>query len=113
MTSNTVSDIYKRPVELLQNLLRFDTTNPPGNEAACIAYVDGLFRQAGIETVIAGKVESRPNLIARLRGRGEAPPLLMHGHVDVVTTANQVWQHDPFGGEIIDGYVWGRGALDM
>lgn len=108
-----LSDIYKNPVELLQNLLRFDTTNPPGDEAECIAYVDSLFQDAGIETVIAGRVENRPNLIARLKGRGEAPPLLMHGHVDVVTTANQNWQHDPFGGEIIDGYVWGRGALDM
>lgn len=113
MISERLSDIYLRPVELLQNLLRFDTTNPPGDEAACIAYVDSLFQDAGIETVIAGRVENRPNLIARLKGRGEAPPLLMHGHVDVVTTANQVWQHDPFGGEIIDGYVWGRGALDM
>lgn len=113
MSSKTGSDIYERPVELLQNLLRFDTTNPPGNEAECIHYVDGLFRDAGIETVIAGAVDERPNLIARLKGRGEAPPLLMHGHVDVVTTANQVWKHDPFGGKIIDGEVWGRGALDM
>ena len=108
-----MTDIYKRPVELLQNLLRFDTTNPPGNEAECVAYVDSLFRDAGIDTVVQGRTAGRPNLIARLKGRGDAPPLLMHGHVDVVTTANQAWQHDPFGGEIIDGYVWGRGALDM
>jgi acetylornithine deacetylase/succinyl-diaminopimelate desuccinylase-like protein len=113
MSDVVVPDIYRRPVELLQNLLRFDTTNPPGNEAECVAYVEGLFRDAGIETVVRGRVAERPNLIARLRGRGQAPPLLMHGHVDVVTTANQVWRHDPFGGEIIDGEVWGRGALDM
>ena len=113
MSDGEMADIYRRPVELLQNLLRFDTTNPPGNEAGCVAYVEGLLREAGIETVVRGRVESRPNLIARLRGRGEAAPLLMHGHVDVVTTANQPWRHDPFGGEIIDGYVWGRGALDM
>ncbi len=111
--SDVVNDIYRRPVELLQNLLRFDTTNPPGNEAECVAYVEGLFREVGIETVVKGRVPERPNLIARLKGRGEAPPLLMHGHVDVVTTANQAWQHDPFGGEIVDGYLWGRGALDM
>lgn len=113
MTAGTAPDIYKRPLELLQNLLRFDTTNPPGNEAECIAYIDGLFRDAGIETTVLGRVPERPNLIARLKGRGEAPPLLMHGHVDVVTTANQAWQHDPFAGEIADGYLWGRGALDM
>ena len=55
----------------------------------------------------------RPNLVLRVRGRGDAPPLLLQGHVDVVTTANQRWQHPPFGGELVDGWVWGRGALDM
>jgi acetylornithine deacetylase/succinyl-diaminopimelate desuccinylase-like protein len=105
--------IYERPAEILQNLIRFDTTNPPGNETDCIAYIDGLLRDAGCETTIVGKVPHRTNLVSRLKGRGEAPPLLLYGHVDVVTTAGQKWQHNPFGGEIIDGYVWGRGALDM
>ena len=102
-----------RPAELLQHLIRFDTTNPPGNEAAIVAYMDDLLTGAGIETTIRALDPNRPNLIARLKGRGTAPPLLMQAHVDVVTTANQEWQHDPFGGELIDGYIWGRGALDM
>jgi len=51
--------------------------------------------------------------VARLKGKGEAPPFLLQGHVDVVTTINQDWTHKPFGGEIVDGYLWGRGALDM
>ena len=105
--------IYQRPVELLQNLIRFDTTNPPGNEAECVAYVNGLLREAGFETTPLAKAPNRPNLIARLKGQGGAPPLLLYGHVDVVTTLGQVWTHPPFEGVIVDGYVWGRGALDM
>ena len=113
MPTNTPSDIYLRPAELTQNLIRFNTTNPPGNEAACISYVEGLLKDAGLETTVVARDPNRPNVIARLRGRGVAPAILLQGHIDVVTTANQDWQHDPFGGEIIDGYLWGRGALDM
>ncbi len=105
--------IYQHPVELLQNLLRYDTTNPPGNEAACIAYIDGLLKSLGIETLLLEKVPGRPNLIARLKGTGNARPLLLQGHVDVVTTAGQEWTHPPFAGEIADGFIWGRGTLDM
>ncbi|MCP5099324.1 MAG: M20/M25/M40 family metallo-hydrolase [Chloroflexi bacterium] len=107
------SPIYQRPEELLQNLIRFDTTNPPGNEFACVQYINGLLQDAGVETTLLGLDDNRPNLIARLPGNGTAPPLLLQGHVDVVTTVGQKWQHDPFGGELIDGYIWGRGALDM
>lgn len=101
------------PVEILQKLIRFDTTNPPGNERACIEWVDGLLRDAGLETTIASADPERPNLIARLPGEGSAPPLLLQGHVDVVTVAGQKWSKDPFGGELANGFVWGRGALDM
>ena len=100
-------------VELLRELIRFDTTNPPGNEAACIGHVRNLLEQAGVETRIVARDDARPNLVARLRGAGEAPPLLLYGHVDVVTTAGQEWAHPPFAGELVDGWVWGRGALDM
>jgi acetylornithine deacetylase/succinyl-diaminopimelate desuccinylase-like protein len=105
--------IYQRPVELLQNLIHFDTTNPPGNEEACIRYIQGLLDEAGLETTLLARSPERPNLITRLAGQGNAPPLLLYGHVDVVTTENQRWQHPPFEGKCIDGYVWGRGALDM
>jgi acetylornithine deacetylase/succinyl-diaminopimelate desuccinylase-like protein len=101
------------PAELLQRLIRFDTTNPPGNEAACIAWIREACEDAGLQTRILAKDAARPNLIARLPGRGEAPPLLLQGHVDVVTTAGQDWTRDPFGGELVDGEIWGRGALDM
>lgn len=101
------------PVELLRELIRFDTTNPPGNEAACIAFLEAELEAAGCETQIYAKDPARPNLVSRLRGEGSAPPLLLQGHVDVVTTAGQSWTHPPFEGRLEDGYVWGRGALDM
>jgi acetylornithine deacetylase/succinyl-diaminopimelate desuccinylase-like protein len=101
------------PVELLQQLIRFDTTNPPGNEGECIAFVRGLLEEAGCEVELYAKEPARPNLVSRLRGSGERAPVLLQGHVDVVTTAGQEWARPPFGGELVDGYVWGRGALDM
>jgi len=101
------------PVELLQELLRFDTSNPPGSEGPCIDFLDGLLREAGLVTERAEKIPGRPNLIARLPGRGRAPALLFCGHVDVVSAADQTWSVPPFAGAIADGYVWGRGALDM
>ena len=105
--------IYQHPAQLLQNLIRFDTTNPPGNESECIKYLDSLITFAGIQTSIFALDPGRPNLMARLKGQGNAPPLLLFGHVDVVTTENQSWQHPPFEGTLADGFIWGRGALDM
>jgi acetylornithine deacetylase/succinyl-diaminopimelate desuccinylase-like protein len=97
---------------LLQELIRFDTTNPPGNETACIEFVRGQLEAAGCETTTYAKDPARPNLVSRIRG-GDAGPLLLQGHVDVVTTVGQDWTHPPFEARLEDGYVWGRGALDM
>lgn len=94
-------------------MIQFDTTNPPGSEGECIAFINELLTQAGIQTRLLARSPSRPNLIARLPGRGNAAPLLLYGHVDVVPTANQCWRHPPFSGAVADGYIWGRGALDM
>lgn len=105
--------IYNRPVELLQNLIRIDTTNPPGKEAECIIYINELLKKAGFDTSLFAKEESRPNLITRLKGQGNAAPLMLYGHVDVVPTAKQAWTYPPFGAKIADGFIWGRGALDM
>jgi acetylornithine deacetylase/succinyl-diaminopimelate desuccinylase-like protein len=107
------SNIHDRPAELLRHILQFDTTNPPGREAECIGYLAGLLRSHGITVQLLEKASGRPNLIARLQGTGNAPPLLLYGHVDVVTTQGQKWTHPPFAGEEADGYLWGRGALDM
>ena len=100
-------------VALLQELIRFDTTNPPGNEEACVAHIEALLNSYDIETERYEKVPGRPNLIARHAGTKDCPPLLLYGHVDVVTTIGQQWTRPPFAGDLADGYVWGRGALDM
>jgi acetylornithine deacetylase/succinyl-diaminopimelate desuccinylase-like protein len=101
------------PVELLQNLIRFDTSNPPGNEKECIKYLNEIFANAGFETQILAKDPNRPNLITRLKGQGKASPLLLYGHIDVVPVQNQEWKYSPFEAQIAEGYLWGRGTLDM
>ena len=98
--------------ELLGELIRFDTTNPPGNEVACIDFLRTQLEDAGCQTQTYERQPGRPNLVSRLAG-GAAPPLLLQGHVDVVTTAGQQWAHPPFEGKLVDGELWGRGALDM
>lgn len=105
--------LHERPVELLRTLLRYDTTNPPGNESECIEFVRRLLEAAGCDTESYARDPGRPNLISRLEGAGDAPPLLLYGHVDVVTTEGQAWSVPPFEARIQDGFVWGRGALDM
>jgi len=105
--------IYQRPAELLQRLIRFDTTNPPGNEGELVAFVKDLLDDAGIPSQTFAKDPDRPNLLARLPGRGNAPTVLLQGHADVVTTEGQDWKYPPFEARIAEGYIWGRGALDM
>jgi acetylornithine deacetylase/succinyl-diaminopimelate desuccinylase-like protein len=100
-------------VELARDLIKLDTTNPPGQEHLAVELIERLLGEAGIESARYESMPGRTNLVARVKGRGQAPPLLLQGHVDVVTTANQDWRHRPFGGDIIDGYLWGRGTLDM
>jgi acetylornithine deacetylase/succinyl-diaminopimelate desuccinylase-like protein len=112
--SDNRSTIYQRPAEILQRLIRFDTTNPPGNERQCISFINALLTEFGIDTAILSRTPERPNLIARLRsGQRNVSPLLLYGHVDVATTKDQEWNHPPFEGRLQDGFIWGRGALDM
>ena len=107
-----VHRLHERPAELLRRLIRFDTTNPPGDERACVEWIAGLLAGTRASVRVVGGDDDRPNLVARLAGRGAAPALLMQGHVDVVPATGR-WSRPPFGGEIADGFVWGRGALDM
>jgi acetylornithine deacetylase/succinyl-diaminopimelate desuccinylase-like protein len=104
---------YEHPAQLLQRLMRFNTTNPPGNEGECIRFIQQELQAGGIEAKLVALDENRPNLIARIKGQGEAPPLLLQGHVDVVTTAHQEWRYPPFDAVEAEGFIWGRGALDM
>ncbi|TMD33304.1 MAG: M20/M25/M40 family metallo-hydrolase [Chloroflexi bacterium] len=100
-------------VEMARDLIRLDTTNPPGDEHTAVDLIERVLKDAHIECARYENAPGRPNLVARVKGRREAPPLLLQGHVDVVTTVNQQWSRKPFGGDIVDGYLWGRGALDM
>jgi acetylornithine deacetylase/succinyl-diaminopimelate desuccinylase-like protein len=101
------------PVQLLQALIRFESVNPPGREGPLIAHLAELLRAQGVESQLLAADEARPNLLARVEGRGEAPPLLLFGHVDVVPAGDEPWSQPPFSGALVDGEVWGRGALDM
>jgi acetylornithine deacetylase/succinyl-diaminopimelate desuccinylase-like protein len=98
--------------EVLQQLIRVDTTNPPGNETAAAELLRGYLEPAGLECELYARVPERANLVARLRG-GDGPTLALLSHTDVVPADAQEWQRDPFGGELVAGEVWGRGALDM
>jgi acetylornithine deacetylase/succinyl-diaminopimelate desuccinylase-like protein len=99
--------------ELLQELIRLDTTNPPGNETAAAELLRAYLEESGAECELYARVPERANLVARLPGRGEGPSLLFLSHTDVVLADAAEWSVDPFGGELRDGEVWGRGALDM
>ena len=97
----------------LVTLLRMDTTNPPGNELAAVRWAAGLLEAEGLEPVVLESAPGRGNLVCRLKGTGRKGALLLDAHVDVVPTEGQEWTRPPFEGKITDGFVWGRGALDM
>lgn len=108
--------ITEETVNILSRLIRVETVNPPGNEMSAIQVVKDILEAEGIGDDVYKILESAPgraNLVARLRGDGSERPLLLTGHVDVVPVEPDYWTHDPFGGEVEDGYVWGRGAVDM
>jgi acetylornithine deacetylase/succinyl-diaminopimelate desuccinylase-like protein len=99
--------------ELLQELIRVDTTNPPGNETRVAELLRDFLEPAGVECELYARIPERANLVARIPGHGGGPRLLLLSHTDVVLADPAEWSTDPFGGELRDGEVWGRGALDM
>jgi acetylornithine deacetylase/succinyl-diaminopimelate desuccinylase-like protein len=98
---------------LLQSLIRFDTVNPPGNERAAIEHLQALLAGAGFECELLAAESQRPNLVARLKGKQDGPTLCYLGHVDTVLADAHEWTHDPWSGDDADGFIWGRGSLDM
>lgn len=102
-------------VATLSRMIQFDTVNPPGNEMALLQWLQELLRRDGIDAVLLESAPGRGNLVARVRARGPATagPLLLLTHVDVVPVVPSEWQHPPFSGAVVNGEVWGRGALDM
>ena len=99
--------------DLLSRLIQVDTTNPPGNETAAAELLRTYLEANGVECELYARVPERANLVARIPGRGEGPSLLFLGHTDVVLADASEWSVAPFSGEVRDGEIWGRGALDM
>ena len=106
-------ELEDQAVELLQQLIRANTVNPPGNEREVQELLAGRLGDAGFECELLGENDERPNLVARLPGLGEGPTLCLLGHTDTVLADPDDWSHDPWSGDLADGCVWGRGALDM
>jgi acetylornithine deacetylase/succinyl-diaminopimelate desuccinylase-like protein len=110
------ADLAADAVELLRRLIAFDTVNPPGNERPAQEYLSARLSEAGFECELLEAAPGRPNLVARLRGKDNDPahPTLCYlGHVDTVLADPEEWRHGPWSGELAEGCVWGRGALDM
>lgn len=99
----------------LRDLLRIDTTNPPGNERAAAEYLAAILLREGFAPRLFAPAPERVSLVARLAGTGERGPILLQGHTDVVPADPSEWRcgHGPFSGDLADGCIWGRGALDM
>jgi acetylornithine deacetylase/succinyl-diaminopimelate desuccinylase-like protein len=98
---------------LLQELIRLDTVNPPGNETQAAELLRDYLAENGVESELYAKAPDRANLVARIPGRGDGPSLLLLSHTDTVVADPSEWQVDPWSGELRDGEIWGRGALDM
>src|SRR3954449_6964363 len=99
--------------DLLSRLIQVDTTNPPGNETPAAELLRDYLEANGLECELYARTPERANLVARIRGTGGGPSLLIMGHTDVVLADPAEWSVAPFGGEVRNGEVWGRGALDM
>jgi acetylornithine deacetylase/succinyl-diaminopimelate desuccinylase-like protein len=109
-----MADLGAETADVLARLIRFRTVNPPGEERPQQEWLAGYLGDAGFECeLIAAGDPSRPNLVARLRGGGEGPVLAYLSHADTVLADAGEWEHDPWSGDVHDGFLWGRGAIDM
>jgi len=99
--------------DVLARLIRFKTVNPPGDERECQEWIAAYLRDAGLEVELLGPEAARPSLVARLRGDEPGPVLGYLSHVDTVLADPDDWTHDPWSGATHDGFLWGRGTLDM
>ena len=110
------TDLERETTDVLRELVRFNTVNPPGNERAAIEFLAGYLKDAGLRTELLADDEDRPNLVADLEADGPGrrrATMVYLGHVDTVLADPSEWQHDPWSGDVVDGFLWGRGALDM
>ena len=108
-------DLTAEATDVLARLIRFNTVNPPGGERAAQEWLRDYLQAAGFEVELDGAEPERPNLVARLRSDGDAegPVLGYLSHADTVLASPEDWSRDPWSGDVADGFVWGRGAIDM
>jgi acetylornithine deacetylase/succinyl-diaminopimelate desuccinylase-like protein len=106
-------ELQAEATTLLQRLVRIKTVNPPGDERPAQELLKAYLESAELETTLLGDDPARPNLVARLAGHRPGPTLGLLSHVDTVIADPDGWRHGPWSGELDDGFVWGRGALDM
>jgi acetylornithine deacetylase/succinyl-diaminopimelate desuccinylase-like protein len=109
----TPEELQRESTEVLQRLVQFNTVNPPGNERPAIQYLERYLGAAGFTTEVLAASDERANLIADLAGDSDGPTLCFLGHVDTVLADASEWRYDPWSGELADGFLWGRGAIDM
>ena len=100
-------------VDLMRQYLRIDTSNPPGNEIEAAKFFKAVLEKEGITSEIFEYKPGRANIIARFKGNGSKRPIILLNHMDVVTADPSAWRVNPFSAEIVDGSIYGRGALDM
>ena len=112
-TSSPDKALEEEAVSLLSRYIQIDTTNPPGNEMEAARFFKEIFDREGIEARIIESAPGRGNIYARLRGRGAKKAVMLLNHMDVVPADAKLWKEAPFSGTVKDGYIWGRGALDM
>ena len=113
MSFQLLKEVEDEITHLLSELIRINTTNPPGNETAAAKYLDENLSQDDFKCDFFESAPERGSVITRLKGTGEKPSLLLLSHLDVVAADAEEWSVDPFAGLVKDGFVWGRGALDM
>ena len=100
-------------VQLTRQFLRIDTSNPPGNEEKAVIFLEAILKKASIDSTIYSSSPGRANIMARIEGKKKGKPIILLSHIDVVPAKEDEWDADPFGGELINGFVYGRGAIDM
>jgi len=113
MCAKLLKEIEKEVTDFLSGLIRINTTNPPGNETPAAKYTAEALEKDGFRCEQLESAPGRGDVVTRLKGTGEKPSLLLLSHLDVVAANPKEWSVDPFGGVVKDGFVWGRGALDM
>ena len=113
MCAKLLQEVEKEVTNFLSGLIRVNTTNPSGNETVAAKYTAKTLEKDDFKCEILESAQGRASIITRLKGAGEKPSLLLLSHLDVVAANPKEWSVDPFGGTVKDGFVWGRGALDM